>query len=74
MLCFNKLTGEHNAKNTLKTFCFVGVYIFNTTDQSKQGLPSNNEFMDRCKPMTSPMTLTVDLLTPNQLGSSVSHE
>ena len=28
MLRFNKLTGEHNAKkNTLKNFCFVGVYL-----------------------------------------------
>ena len=26
MLCF-KLTGEHNTKNTLKNFCFVGVYL-----------------------------------------------
>ena len=27
MLCFNKLTGEHNTKNTLKNFRFVGVYL-----------------------------------------------
>ena len=26
MLYFNKLTGEHNIKNTFKNFCFVGVY------------------------------------------------
>ena len=27
MLCFNKLTGEYNAKNTFKNFRFVGVYL-----------------------------------------------
>ena len=26
-LCFNKLTGEHDAKNTLKNVRFVGVYL-----------------------------------------------
>ena len=28
MLCFNKLTGEYNTKNTLKNFRFVGVYLY----------------------------------------------
>ena len=32
MLCFNKLTGENNAKNTLKIFRFVGVYIFKSME------------------------------------------
>ena len=27
MLCFNKLTGEYNAKNTLKNVRLVGVYL-----------------------------------------------
>ena len=27
ILCFIKLTGEHNTKNTLQNFSFVGVYL-----------------------------------------------